>query len=185
MVTAAGGISVVRESVRSMLADVAAFRTWAGTVSGLPTPQEASLAKIHVNQLSTLPAGGGLWTLAELVALRPFVIMDRDETSYRSKSIATNSNGGEEHVASGEIALDFYKDISGALQLLPRDLHETFENDQGAIIDGLRGLSGQSGYAKLDDVDGGPIEQSEYLIEETQGVVGMFGITVAWSQGSV
>jgi len=120
------GAIAIRDALIDQLAALTALQTWLG---GNHTIEDADDAAGHIYAHALPPpADGQRYTLAELTAYRPYVIIARDR--YRAQRYSTSSG-----VASATFRLLFVESVSD-----PSDMQtpaETFETSVDAVLDEL------------------------------------------------
>ena len=138
--TPANSIALAVEHARQSLANSAAVRAWMGVANS-----SLALARIYRAALPPPTSNAAGYTLAEITAYRPFIIVSTiDFGRKRDSSIGYES--------SGTLVLDFEQTVASGIAGDPGEIITQFENDLGAIIDDLCANSDTAGYLQVQDV---------------------------------
>lgn len=140
-----GPLATVKDLLRTSLANCTAFREWDGAEY---TVDEAK-ARIYFDALP--PPAGAEYTVAELVALRPYAIVSLDEHGIEYEHDASPSN----YKVRGRLVVCLeraFPDVSAEADPIAA-ADRQFENMVGSLIrsgnpasPGLLDLSGTAGY---------------------------------------
>ncbi len=152
MTAPAGTISLAQQALKTTLADVTAFRTFADAGD-----QAAALARIHMEGLPK-PGDGRQHTRTELETYRPYAVIFTDDPRGLIKTVDAHS-GAFDFAAAGRLKLRIFQDAVDQYDNGPTaDANVVFKNHVGEIIDGLCGLAGQGGYLAFERIalDEGP-----------------------------
>ncbi len=129
-------MATAKANLKATLADAAAFRTWVGA-----SDHAGADAHIYSNRLpAPADTDTGVYTQAELTALRPFaIVMPTEQDPYQLTGIAISD------------ATDFAE--TGKLRILleqnAAEDPETWETTVDGIITGIKGLAGKAGYLDI------------------------------------
>jgi hypothetical protein len=167
---------VALNNLRLTLADADAFRTWAGVAN-----QAAALARIYRSALPAAADTRAGYTLAELVALRPFAVVYW--RNYRGEHEASGSR--HEFGDAGSFRVEFEQDIAAGDVGDHEETTIKFENAIGQIIGDMYGLAGRNPYIGITGIDW-DMEDTGIAHEdlaETQGNFIRTAITVSFEAG--
>ncbi len=139
---ATGDISLAQDRVAQMLADSAAFRTFAGVAT-------AEVARSDAIYCDGLPKPSGReYTPAELEALRPFaLVFTETDDGFRLNCLAQGV-----FQPSGRIIVLLERGVPAEDEDDVAKLDEYMRNSAGAILDDLTQMSGQEGYVDISEI---------------------------------
>ena len=184
LTAAAGCISLPEEILRASLADCYYFRRWQGAAWS----QAEALARIYPDALPPPTADG--FTLAELTALRPFVLLwTEPQAGFRLHHDSSGSDFFYNH--SGKLSLLFEQAVPDAIKDDPAEVDRRFKNEVGLMIcsrdgdkPGLCELSGQGGYLAIEElVAYGPFRSAQDDLA-TDGDTQQFLVEIKWGQNA-
>ena len=147
MTEPAGCLSLAESYLKTMLANVPAFQTWAGAAD-----VAAALLKIHLEGLPKPADGADSHTRAELEAYRPYaVIWMAEDNGLTLEHDATGALFG--FTDSGRLMLRLEQDCPDGVGDQPSsDANLQFKNSIGLIVDGLCALAGTAGYLAFERI---------------------------------
>lgn len=141
-----GAISRIEQTLAMTLADAPAFRTWCGAAD-----QTAALARIYFGALPPPAAGGEEYTLAELVAYRPFALV-----FCKHGNRAFKASGQRYSYSQGGLLQVLLEQATPTAALLDaQEAERLWNNTVGSIVDDVCTLAGQGGYLAICDLDWG------------------------------
>lgn len=147
--TPANSIALAVEHLRQSLANSSAVRTWMGV--GTPT---LALARIYRAGLPPPASNANGYTLAEISAYRPFIIVSTIEHER-----ANDSDYG--YIAAGSLVMDLEQTVDSGIADDTGEIETRFQNHIGAIMDDLQANSQIAGYLQASRI------QMRDLIERT------------------
>lgn len=163
MVTATGSISLAEENARSLLANLAAFRTWCGKAT-------AELAKAVI--FTDAAPAAQAYPYAEIYA-------DPDGPGFEM-SLA----GSEAWDQRGELRVLLLQTVPVAYATSVLDAERAFKNSLGAIVDEIAELSGSGDACEPLTVTRlrvfGPWRFSEDFEEQALGKIQAAGLILEW-----
>lgn len=174
-VTASSILAEPAETLRTMLADCAALRTWFGAADAA----EAKL-RIHVGGVPEPVADEG-FTQAQLESARPLALIHIEPRGGGAAFKAYAGGSRNFFRASGVLSLIFEADIDSANVGNPQDAYLEFINAVGAVIDDLQTLAGSSTYLDIRAID---IAEGPWRVPEDENAGGgdyfFVALSVAW-----
>lgn len=147
--TPANSIALAVEHLRQSLANSAAVRAW----MGVATPTLA-LARIYRAGLPPPASNADGYTLAEITAYRPFIIV----STIDHERVSDSDYG---YTASGTIVMDLEQTVDSGIADDAGEIETRFQNDLGAIMDDIQTNSQTAGYLQATRI------QMRDLIERT------------------
>lgn len=148
-----GSISLVLDTLRTLLAGTAAFRTWVGAEN-----QAEALARIHRHRLPRPAAGAAYHSRTELEAYRPYALVWW-ETPFRRRRL-----GQAEWIGQGTLKLELMQDVAEADWEVDgpdgtADL--AWDDTVGGIVDALEAAAVATGFTEITVVKCGCVDPAE------------------------
>lgn len=176
MTAPAGSIMLAQDNAKNTLADVTAFRTWAGASN-----QAEALALIYHDGLPP-PADRESYTKAELELYRPCALFWTDpDAGFGSEVIATSGDVSEWE-DRGKIVFSLEENVPADIAEDLSEVDLRFKNSIGQIMDGLKGLFGKAGYLACLKMDMDGPHRVKPDNETDQGDWMIAIITLAWGR---
>jgi hypothetical protein len=138
---AEAGITLVEDNLRRTLADCARFRTWAKASN-----QAQALARIYIDDLPEPPDDRDSYTSEEIIALRPFAIIQTAmRAGYSRGRLATGTYG-----EAGQLSIVFEENVDKSLARNTALLERRFKNHLGVIQTQMLELAYSATYLAID-----------------------------------
>ncbi len=141
---ATGSISKALANLANSIAGSSTFQGWVGAVT-----QAAALLSVHFETLTAPAADDGLYTKAELEALRPYALI----TTAGHTSEVVAGGGGSSYMRSGAMLVRFEQDIDPDDTEADGEVGRKLLNTVGDIVADMETLSGTAGYLAFDGLD--------------------------------
>ena len=176
MTAPAGSLMLAQDNAKKTLADVTAFRTWAGAAD-----QAEALDRIYHDGLPP-PADREGYSKDELELYRPCaLIWTEEDAGFGAEAIATSGDAFEWQ-GRGKIVITFEQNVPPEIAEDLAEVDLRFKNSIGQIIDGLTDLFGGAGYlACLDLTMDGPFRVRPDN-EPDQGDWQIARLTLGWGR---
>jgi len=175
MTTAATGcFATIKETVRSMLSECAAFQTWVGE-----STSSAAKSHIYLDYVPLQEMTADSDTLAHIVSIRPLAIVSLD--------LAAGFLIDRRNVTSGTIRIELEQNTPSSTKYDFEEAERLFENTVGAIVlsgdesnPGLFELMQLDTYTHVESISVGEFARTIEDAYEMMGDAQFATMTIAW-----
>ena len=141
-----GILSLAQDYLRTMLADCEQVQRFLNSGSAAN-----ALLRIHQDVL-TAPADGNAYGLAEIQALRPFIIVSTAAESGFTREMLARGAGSSHYSDSGNLELHMEQGVPDDLAGQADEAESYFYNQIGLIVEDLRERALQGGFLAIKEI---------------------------------